>query len=124
MLAFAKATRNVQAQRCRSCELGDELVLHRLPRPSTVEIDDVRPFSARFSELAQRVRGRGRIMRDLIEAALLEPHHAPADQVHCGIDDHPRNAARKRAPASAERSGWNCTPSQLRCRTTAGISRP
>src|SRR3954454_6238329 len=84
----------------------------------------MRPFRACRGELPQGLEGVGFIGGHQIEAPLLQPHDGAAHQVHGGIDDHARNACRKRDPAPADRSGWNCAPSQLSLRTTAGISPP
>ena len=51
----------------------------------------------------------------------------PAAQVDGGIDDHAarsRKLRRMRAPAAADRSGWNWQPQRLAARTTAGTGPP
>ena len=124
MLALAHPAGDLQAERRGSGELRDQLMLHRVAGSRAVKVDDVGPLGAGLRELPQRLQRIGVIRSDQIEPPLLQAHGRAADQVHRGIDDHARNASRKREPAAAERSGWNCAPSQLFFRTTAGISRP
>ena len=62
---------------------------------------------------------------DGVEAPLAQPHHLAPREVDRRVDLHrARKFRRTRAPASAERSGWNCTPITLSRWTQAGTSTP
>src|SRR5205085_858941 len=120
----AEAPGYLKLQR-RGREGGDQFVLAWLPCPRAVEVDDMRPLRAGFGEGRQRFGGFGGVRRGIVEPPLCEADDPSAHQVHGGVEDHDsRNAFRKRAPASPERSGWNCAPNQLSLRMTAGIARP
>src|SRR5690606_1538367 len=96
-----------------------------------VEIDQVQPACAL---LRIRTRQRQRIVavaRFLGVVALGEAHDAAVAHVDRRIQGEAAHAwsivrklCRSRAPAAAERSGWNCAPMTLPRRTTAANSAP
>src|SRR5205085_2917671 len=105
-------------------EAGNQIVLARRSVSGAVEIDDMGPGRPGLREGFKRGARIGGIDGGVLESALRQAHAAAAHQVDGGVDQHDRNASRKRAPAPALRSGWNWAPSRLPCRTAAGMVRP
>jgi hypothetical protein len=108
-------------------EFADEGVLDRAPGLGAVEVDDVGPGRAGRREGGEAGGGLVIVAGDGVEPAVHQPHADPVFQVDGGIDDHAgssRKLRRMRAPAAAERSGWNWQPQRLALRTMAGTGPP
>ena len=90
--------------------VADQRVLARLARLGPVQVDDVNPFGPLGGEGGQPVGGMGVIVGHVVEIAVQQANRMAVDQVNGGIDDH-AGSSRKffkiRAPALADRSGWN-----------------
>jgi hypothetical protein len=108
-------------------EAADQVVLDRAAGLGAVQVDDVHPLGALVGEGGQAGDRIGVVLRHLVETAVHQPHALAAAKVDGGVDDHAgssRKFFRMRAPASAERSGWNWQPQRLPLRTMAGTEAP
>ncbi len=93
----------------------------------TVEVDHVDPPRPEPEVLLEHVERVRRVDGLGVETTLQQAHAGPAPQVDGRNQQHQpssRKLASTRAPGPAERSGWNCTPWKLPCRTAAENSPP
>ena len=111
MRALAHAAAALDANVSAAREFADEFVLCWAALLGAVEIDDVHPLRAGFSERFE-LRAWVAVARGIIEAALHETYAHAVLQIDGGIDQHGRlkKLSRMRAPTALERSGWNWQP--------------
>jgi hypothetical protein len=123
----ADATADLQVQvRCRR-EFEDQAAIGEGAVTRTVEVDQMQPARAGVAIAAHEFARIKVIDRLLPEVPAQQADTQSAAKIDGGNQQHGPSSmklASRRAPASPERSGWNCTPRKFFSRTTDANSPP
>jgi hypothetical protein len=127
----AQAATDLQVHRLLAGEPNDDVAVREPTVARAVEVDDVQPGRSQRAVTRQQLMRFVVVLRLRGEIAAQQPDAAPTAQVDRGNQAHQgspgrsdRKLASRRAPATLERSGWNCVPQKLSRRTTAATSTP